>query len=154
MLEDGTVINQSLAIITYLEDMQPTPNLLGTQPKEKAHIWELAEIINAGTQPIQNLAILQYVQKEYQADKRAWGKHFITVGLDAFQQQLNNAQSRFCVGSEVSIADLCLIPQLYNARRFSCDMKRWPKLLEIETQCASIPAFIKAHPDQQPDAQL
>ena len=153
VLEDGTIINQSLAIITYLEHEYKSPNLLGVTPKKKARILELSEIINAGTQPLQNLAVLQHVHKEFQADKLAWGKKFITLGLDAFHEELKNSTDVYSVGDQVTLADVCLIPQLYNARRFSCDTNRWPKLLEIESRCASITAFEKAHPDQQPDAQ-
>jgi maleylacetoacetate isomerase len=153
MLEDGTVINQSLAIIAYLEEICVVPNLLGDTPKKKALIWELSEIINAGTQPLQNLAVLQYVQKEFQADKLAWGRRFITAGLDSFQDRLPHPGDQFCVGEQPSLADLCLIPQLYNARRFSCDMTRWATLLDIESRCSAIDAFTKAHPNQQPDAQ-
>lgn len=152
VLDDGTILNQSLSIIQYLEAVSPSPNLLGNTPKEQALIWELAEIINAGTQPLQNLSVLQHVQREHNLDKLAWGRHFITIGLDALESRIKTLGYDFCARDEVSLADLCLIPQLYNARRFSCDMKRWPTLLAIESCCAQIPEFIQAHPDQQPDA--
>ena len=153
LLEDGTYINQSLAIISYLESITPTPNLLGTTPKEKAWIWELSEMINAGTQPLQNLSILQYVQEQFGGDKIEWGQHFISLGLDAFHKRIAQTNHLFCARDTISLADLCLIPQLYNARRFSCSMERWPKLLEIESRCAEVTAFLDAHPDIQPDAQ-
>ena len=151
-LADGTIINQSLAIIQWLEYQQPTPSLLGTSAREKTRIWELSEMINAGTQPLQNLSVLQYVVRHFNADKLEWGRHFITIGLDAFQQRVQQTAGRFCVGDQLSAADLCLIPQLYNARRFSCDMSQWSTLCEIENNCTPLSAFQKAHPDQQPDA--
>ena len=152
VLEDGTVLNQSLGIIQYLERCSPSPNLLGTSPKEEAIIWELAEIINAGTQPLQNLSVLQYIQKEHNLDKMRWGKHFITLGLDAFEKRVQPLGYTFCARNSISLADLCLIPQLYNARRFSCDTQRWPTLLKIERRCEEISEFKRAHPNQQPDA--
>lgn len=152
VLDDGTVLNQSLSIIQFLERRTPNPNLLGESPKEQALIWELAEIINAGTQPLQNLSVLQYVQKEHSIDKMAWGKHFITIGLDALEARVSKLNRRFCARDTVSLADLCLVPQLYNARRFSCDIDRWPTLLTIESRCEHLPEFIQAHPSQQPDA--
>ncbi len=152
-LEDGTVINQSLAIVQWLDEVYPSPSLLGTAAKERAFIWELAEMINAGTQPLQNLSLLQHVVRNFSADKMEWGRHFITLGLDAFAQRIRKNEL-FSTGSEVRLPEICLIPQLYNARRFSCDMSRWPKLLEIEKRCQQRPAFQHAHPNQQPDAQL
>ena len=152
VLNDGTILNQSLSIIQFLESTIPSPNLLGTNSKEQALIWELAEIINAGTQPLQNLSVLQYVDREYNIDKLAWGRHFITIGLDALESRVKTFGYDFCARNTVSLSDLCLIPQLYNARRFSCDMGRWPALLEIEDRCEQTPEFIQAHPNQQPDA--
>lgn len=152
VLDDGTVLNQSLSIIQYLESISPTPNLLGHNPKEQAFIWELSEIINAGTQPLQNLSVLQYVQREHSIDKLSWGRHFITIGLDALEARVKDRKHAFCARDNISLADLCLVPQLYNARRFSCDVERWPTLLAIESRCAQIPEFVQAHPDQQPDA--
>jgi len=151
-LQDGTTINQSLAIIQWLESHTSTPNLLGETAKEKALIWELAEIINAGTQPLQNLAVLQHVVRKFSADKLEWGRHFISIGLDAFQQRAQQSAGQFSVGNQVTLSDLCLIPQLYNARRFSCDMSRWTRLTTIEENCSQLSAFQKAHPAQQPDA--
>jgi len=152
-LPDGTIINQSLAIIQWLESQESSPCLLGKNPKHSALIWELAEMINAGTQPLQNLSVLQHVVRNFAADKLEWGRHFITIGLDALEQRIQNTAGQFCVGDELSLADLCLIPQLYNARRFSCTTSAWPLLLRVEENCAQLPAFQKAHPNQQPDAQ-
>ena len=152
-LKDGTRINQSLAMIQWLEDTYPQPALLGTTPTEKALIWELAEIINAGTQPLQNLAVLQHVVRNLSGDKIEWGRRFIGLGLDAFAKRVRR-NSTYSAGDSVRLSDLCLIPQLYNARRFSCDMSRWPRLLEIEENCRTLSAFHAAHPNQQPDAQI
>ena len=152
-LDDGTIINQSLAIISYLEEQTPTPNLLGQDPLERAWIWELSEIINAGIQPLQNLSVLQYIQREHQLDKRSWGCHFIQNGLEALEKRIAHKKNLYLASSRITLADLCLIPQLYNARRFSCDLSRVPHLLSIEERCAAHLAFQQAHPSQQPDAQ-
>ena len=105
------------------------------------------------TQPLQNLSVLQHVVRNLSGDKMAWGRHFIALGLDAFAKRVRR-DSAYSTGDSVRLPDLCLIPQLYNARRFSCDMSRWPRLLEIEENCHLLSAFQMAHPNQQPDAQI
>ena len=138
-------------MIQWLEHAHPSPSLLGDSARERVFVWEVSEIINAGTQPLQNLSVLQYVVRNLSADKIEWGRYFITLGLDAFQKRIHK-NSTYSTGESLRLPDLCLIPQLYNARRFSCDMSRWPRLLEIENACQALPAFQKAHPDHQPDA--
>lgn len=149
--EEGT-LSQSLPIIEYLDARHPEPALLPSEPFQRAQTRALAEMINSGVQPIQNLAVLQYVVGELGGDKLAWGRHWIQRGLDRFEQAVQQTAGTYCMGERITLADLCLIPQLYNARRFGCDEQNWAALKHVETACVSHPAFQAAHPDRQPDA--
>ncbi|MCO4763704.1 MAG: maleylacetoacetate isomerase [Myxococcales bacterium] len=150
---DGEPLSQSLAILSWLEDVYPSPALLPSDPLIRARTIALAEIINAGIQPAQNLSLLKQVEALAGKDARmAWGKSQIEAGLSAFQREVSRTKGTFCVGDSPTWADLCLVPQLYNARRFSCDLRAVPTLLQIESACAKLPAFAAAHPDEQPDA--
>lgn len=149
---DGQFLSQSLAILDWLDHAVPTPALMPTTPMERAAAFALAELVNSGIQPLQNLSVLAAVD-ELQAGQRAgWGRRWITSGLDAYAAETVRHMGRFSVGDAVSWADICLIPQLYNARRFDCDLARWPALLEIEARCAALPAFEQARPERQADA--
>ena len=152
-LSDGTMLTQSIAIIEFLEEQYPNlPNLLPNAPIERAKARSYAELINAGIQPLQNLSVLQAFAAMGQ-DKIAWGRQVIDKGLAALEDLTANDRSPYLNGNSPSIADLCLVPQLYNARRFKCDMSRFPRLTTVEKNCMALAAFQKAHPDQMPDAQ-
>lgn len=144
-------VAQSLAIIELLEELHPEPPLLPRDPFERARARQLAEMINAGTQPLQNLGVMKHV-KSLGADPHAWARHWIARGLAALEAEAAGSTGRFLVGDLVSIADVCLIPQLYNARRNGVDVEALPTLLRVEAACAELPAFVAAHPDRQPDA--
>jgi maleylpyruvate isomerase len=148
-LDDGRRIAQSLAIIEYLEETIPEPALLPRDPYLRARARQLAEIVNAGIQPLQNLSVFDEVEK-LGGRRIPWAQHFVSVGLDALQSTAQPGP--FLAGDAVSIADLCLVPQLYNARRFKLDVTRWPQLLRVEENCLRLAAFQGAHPDRQPDA--
>jgi maleylpyruvate isomerase len=152
--EGGAVrrISQSLAIIGYLERVAPQPPLLPTEPFAAARAWQLAEMVNAGTQPLQNSAVLLRVKNQLGGDEQAWARHFITRGLTALEQAGAETAARFLVGDAVSVADVCLIPQLYNARRFGVDLGAFPRLTQVEAHCLALPPFVDSHPDRQPDA--
>lgn len=150
-LEDGTRLTQSLAMIDYLEHLQPQPALLPEDPVDRARVLALAEIVNAGIQPVQNLAILKRVTA-LGGDRAAWGREVVQSGLEAFQQLAGPHAGTFCFGDHVTLADVLLVPQLYNARRFGCDLAPLSLLTTIEARCAALPAFQKAHPDAQSDA--
>jgi maleylpyruvate isomerase len=157
-LPDGALLTQSLAIIDYLEQLYPSPPLYPKDPLQRARAIQLAEIVNSGIQPLQNLSLLQKISRDYQADKAAWGREVIARGLSALETILRSSApeanpSGFLIGDEPTIADLCLIPQLYNARRFKVDLSNLPRLLIAEEACAQLPAFMAAHPDVQRDAQ-
>ena len=152
-LSDGTMLTQSIAIIEFLEEQYPNqPSLFPNAPTERAKARSYAELINAGIQPLQNLSVLQAFAAMGQ-DKIAWGRQVIDKGLTALEHLTANDRSPYLNGNTPSIADLCLVPQLYNARRFKCDMSQFPRLTTVETNCMALAAFQKAHPDQMPDAQ-
>lgn len=150
-LEDGQQLSQSMAILEYLEERIPSPGLLPADPIARARCRQLAEMVNAGVQPLQNLAVLEHVGREG-LDTKAWARHYMNRGLDALERATAGDNSRFLVGDSPSFAELCLIPQLYNARRFDCALHRWPRLLEVEAAASALPAFLVSHPDNQPDA--
>jgi maleylpyruvate isomerase len=144
-------LTQSLAILRYLESMAPSPALVSADPFAAARAWQLAEIVNAGTQPLQNAGVLRRV-KELGGDDQAWARHFIARGLSALEVFAAESAGAFLVGDSVSVADVCLIPQLYNARRFGVDLGGYPTLTRVEARCVQLPAFVDSHPDRQPDA--
>lgn len=152
--EGGNVrrFTQSLAILQLLEALRPEPALLPADPYLRARAWELAEVVNAGIQPLQNLSLLQKL-KGAGLDDRAHAAESIARGLGALETMAAASAGRFAVGDEPTIADLCIVPQLYNARRFGLATGDFPTLSRIETACSALPAFERAHPDRQPDAQ-
>lgn len=150
-LESGQQLSQSMAILEYLEERYPRPALLPADPLARAKVRQLAELVNAGVQPLQNLAVLQHIGREG-LDSKSWGRHYMHLGLDALERATASDDSVFLVGDTPSFAELCLIPQLYNARRFDCELQRWPRLLEVEAAASVLPAFAASHPDNQTDA--
>lgn len=151
--DDGTVrtISQSLPILEYLNDRFPEPPILPRDPWLRARCRGLAEIVNSGIQPLQNLTTTNQV-KAIGGDAVVWPKKFIADGLAAFERAAAEVAGQFCVGDEPSIADCCLIPQITSARRFAVDVSPFTRLLAIEERCLALPAFANAAPDRQPDA--
>lgn len=156
---DQTVhLGQSMAILEFLEEMVPQPALLPHDPLLRARARQMAEIINAGTQPLQNLKVIQRLRDEMGADWKGWCQDAIMSGLASFEAMARLSEgddersALFSVGERPSFADLCLIPQLYNARRFSCDLSGFTRILAIEERCNELEAFQLSHPDRQPDA--
>lgn len=150
------VFSQSLAIISYLEDIYPAPSVLPDSPASRARMFEIAEMINAGIQPLQNLEVMQRLSSMHglsPEDARAFAKGYIERGLMAVEQRVSGSRGRFCVGDAFSVADACLLPQLYNARRFDIDLAPLANLLEVEQNLLGIEVLQAAHPDAQPDAQ-
>ncbi len=155
--DDGLVLPQSLAIIEYLDETRPEAPLLPADPKGRARVRALSQAIVADIHPINNLRVLKYLSEQLgvSADqKNAWYRHWVALGLEALERQLagHPATGRFCHGDTPTMADCCLVPQLYNARRFECDLSGYPTLLAIDARCAALPAFADALPDVQPDA--
>jgi maleylacetoacetate isomerase len=155
---DGLVLPQSLAIIEYLDETQPGAPLLPADAPGRARVRALSQMIAADIHPANNLRVLKYLGEELKADqeqKNAWYRHWVGLGLRALERQLagNPATGRFCHGDTPGMADCCLAPQLYNARRFDCDLSAYPTIAAIEARCAELPAFRDAHPELQPDAE-
>ncbi len=145
------VMGQSMAMAVYLDRVVPEPPLVPAEPLAAARAWELAEIVNAGIQPLQNLAMLKLV-KSLGGDHHAHATGVIRKGLAAMERLASTLGSEgLFFGKHPSIAEVCLVPQLYNARRFDLDVAAFPRLLAAEAACASLPAFEAAHPDVQPD---
>jgi maleylpyruvate isomerase len=152
---EGRVITQSLAIIEYLEEIHPEPPLLPEDAERRAKIRAFALAIACDIHPINNLRVLNHLKgplQQGQAAVDAWYRHWVETGLAACEALLPAAAGRFCFGDQPTLADACLVPQLYNARRFNCDLAAMPRLLAIDEACRALPAFAKAAPEAQPDA--
>ena len=158
-LEDnGKVLTQSLAIIEYLEEKHPKPALLPGDPTEKAIVRGMALIIACEVHPIQNLRVLNFIKSSYnQTDEQVnqWAQHWIDLGLTALEQSIvgHSKGGKFCFGDTPTLADICLVPQLGNARRYGCDLSQYPNILSIEKNCMALSAFANAAPEKQPDAE-
>jgi maleylpyruvate isomerase len=154
LIPDGITrpIAQSMAIIAFLEEQFPTPALLPADPWLRARARQLAEMVNAGTQPLQNMSVLQQL-RSLGVDAEEWARHFIARGLAALETAAQETAATFLVGDAPSIADVYLVPQLYNGRRWSVDLTPYPTLLRVEAMCSNLRAFAAAHPDVQSDAQ-
>ena len=150
--DDGTrlVLTQSLPILEYLDERWPAPPILPRDPYARARA--LAEIINAGIQPMQNLLTTRRI-KAFGVDDAAWVRPFIAEGLAAFARSAADTMGAFCVGDSPTIADCCLVPQLGAARRYQVELDECCQpLFAIEARCLALPAFAGAKPEQQPDA--
>ena len=151
VLDDGRLLSQSMAILEYLEETVPRPSLLPSDPYLRARARQLAEAVNAGIQPFQNLQTMKAVT-ELGGDARAFAARFIARGLDGLAASAESTAGTFLVGDAPTFADVCLLPQLNAARRFDLDVARWPLLARVEEACMKLPAFQNAHADRQPDA--
>ena len=153
-LDSGEVLTQSLAIIEYLDEVDPQPPLLPRDPVERAKVRALALAIACDIHPLNNLASLRYLKNELgqeQSKIDAWYHHWILEGFEALETMVRPGPYAF--GSEVTLADVCLVPQIYNARRLKVPLERFPKLVAIDAACAKLPAFEQARPENQPDAE-
>ncbi len=155
--DDGTVLAQSLAIIEYLEETHPQPPLLPTGALARARVRALALEVACDIHPLNNLRVLIYLKNTLGVEdeqKDAWYKYWIDIGLEALERRLSSdaATGRFCHGDMPTLADVCLVPQLANARRFRIDLQPFPTLTRIEAACVALPAFARAEPSRQPDA--
>jgi maleylacetoacetate isomerase len=154
-LADGTLLTQSLAIIEYLDELCPEPALLPQDPQQRAWVRALAQLVACDIHPVNNLRVLRYLQGELGHSKPAidcWYRYWLADGLSAFEAMVERTESQCCFGMAPTLADICLIPQLYNAHRYQLDMQPYPTLRRIERYCLSLEPFIQAHPQHQPDA--
>jgi maleylpyruvate isomerase len=145
-------IAESLAIIELLEELWPEPALLPKEPFTRARARQIAQLVSAGIQPLLNTKVQSYLRDPMQADADAWTRHWLASGLNALEELTRETAGKFAVGDELSIADLCIVPQLYAARRFHVSLDAMPTLLAIEQRCAALEAFQRAEPHAQPDA--
>ena len=148
---DGNTLTQSLSIMEYLEETRPENPILPAKAYDRAQVRKIALSIAAEIQPIQNLKVLKYVGDE---KKMEWGKHWIEKGFVALEKILEKTAGEYCYGNSITIADFCLVPQVYNATRFSVDLNQFPIISRINQTLSKLPQFEKAHPNNQIDAVL
>src|SRR5580698_6668785 len=139
-LNDGAVLTQSVAIIEYLDEIYPEPPLLPAEPLARARVRALTQAITSDIHPLNNLRVLRYLEDKLSLDKAtrdAWYRHWIELGFEALERWLvrDPATGRFCHGDSVTMADLCLVPQVFNARRFSVDLLPYPRIVAIDAAC-------------------
>ncbi len=146
-------IAQSVAIIEYLEECYPEQPLLPKARLARARARELAELVNAGMQPFQNLSVTNHLRDVLHADPKAWVQLFVGRGLLALERRAKTTAGAFMLGDTPSIADVFLLPQLYGARRFDVSMQGLDTLLRVEARALALPRWDQAHPDRQPDAE-
>ena len=155
-LEDGELsLNQSLAIIQYLEDSYPQTPLYPKDPAQKAAVMAFALDIACDIHPLNNLRVLQYLTGPLalsEVQKMQWIQHWLALGFSALESRLQQTARRYCFGDQVTVADLCLVPQVYNALRFQLDMTNYPQISAIYQRCNEVEAFAKAAPERQVDA--
>ena len=151
-------ITQSLAIIEYLDETHPEPALLPHEATERARVRSLALAIACEIHPLNNLRVLRYLKQEIKVDeavKDAWYRHWVETGLGAFEEQLTSSPmtGTFCHGDTPTLADITLVPQIFNAQRFDCDLSACPTTMRIFETCMTVDAFRRAAPPAQPDAE-
>ena len=150
----GDVLIQSLAIIEYLDETHPEPALLPKDPIARARVRALAELIACDIHPLNNISSLRYLKNQMgqqQGAIDAWYHHWVIAGFEALEALIEPAP--YACGGKITLADLCLVPQVYNARRLKVPLERFPKIVGVEGACLALPAFERARPENQPDAE-
>ena len=156
LVDGGVILHQSLAIIEYLEETHPKPSLLPGNAQKRGAIRAIALDIASELQPLINLRVQQYLVRELDADdsaKQAWLKHWFTQSFTALERNLEEVSGEYCVGDDFSLADVCLVPQVYSAERFGIDLQPYPLLRAIYQRLQQLPWVAAAHPNKQPDAE-
>ncbi len=154
VLDDGARLTQSLAIIEYLEEKHPQPALLPKDALGRARVRSLANLVASEIHPLNNLRTLQHLRRALgQTDDQvnAWYRHWVADGLAKLEADLGN--DRFCYGDSPTLADCCLVPQIFNAQRYQCDLAPYPRTMRVFGQCMKLDAFERAQPAKQPDAE-
>lgn len=152
--DEGHIISQSMAIITYLDKIKPEPILLPPDPLFLAQVIEVCEIINSGIQPLQNLAVLKKLKEDFSVgteESNLWSQFWIEKGFIAIEQKIKNTVGKYCFGNQITAADAFLIPQVYNAKRFQIDLNKYPTINKVNQHCLELEAFQKSSPGKQPD---
>ena len=157
LLRDGDhTLTQSLAIIEYLDETHPEPPLLPRAPAERARVRALALDIACEIHPLNNLRVLRYLVRDLKltdADKDRWYRHWVETGLEVVERQLAARPGRYCHGDTPTLADCCLVPQIFNAQRMQCRTEHVPHVMRVFEACMALPAFAKTQPSQCPDAE-
>ncbi|WP_417782171.1 maleylacetoacetate isomerase [Terasakiella pusilla] len=156
-LDDGQCLTQSLAILEYLDEIETKAAFLPEDAVDRAHVRSLALSIACDIHPVNNLRVLKYLSgtlKVSEEEKTEWYRHWVKTGLEALETTLaqSDKTGRFCFGDQPGLADICLVPQVYNAKRFNVDLTPYPNIIRIEENCQSLSAFAKAAPEMQGDA--
>ena len=154
-LDDGQRLTQSMAIIEYLDETHPQPALLPRDAVGRARVRALAQIVACEVHPLNNLRVLKYLVHELKADepaKNAWYRHWVDLGLQAYEAHLAEQPGAFSHGDAPTLADCCLVPQIFNAQRFDCDLSGLPRTMAVFDACMNLPAFQRAQPSACPDA--
>jgi maleylpyruvate isomerase len=153
-LDNGAVLTQSLAIIEYLDETHPDPSFLPADPLARAKVRALAQTIACDIHPLNNTGPLRYIKSTLGQDQAAidaWYHHWILLGFEAIETMVRPGPYAF--GADVTLADICLVPQVNNARRFKVPLERFPKIVAVDAACLKLPAFERARPENQPDAE-
>lgn len=158
LVDGGVPITQSLSILEYLEEIHPNPPILPSDIADRAWVRSLAQIVACDIHPLNNLGVLKYLEKEFGADenaRRKWYRFWIQQGFRTLEEILakDPRVKTYCFGEKVTVADICIVPQVYNALRFGVDMEPFPTLSRLNAACLKLPAFAKAAPEKQPDAE-
>ena len=157
LLDGARIFRQSMAIIEYLEEAYPGgASLLPSTARERARVRALAQTIACDIHPLNNLRVMQFLERDFSSpavERERWSRHWITEGFRALQALLgdNSSMGLYCEGDSPTLADICLVPQVY-ARRIGVDLAAYPDIVRIEQQCLALPAFEAARPENQPDA--
>jgi maleylacetoacetate isomerase/maleylpyruvate isomerase len=157
LLRDGDhAVTQSLAIIEYLDETHPAPPLLPAAPAERARVRALAMDIACEIHPLNNLRVLRYLVRDLKLsedDKNRWYRHWVETGLEVVERQLAAQPATYCHGDTPTLADCCLVPQIFNARRFECRLAHVPNVMRVFEACMALPAFEDTRPEKCPDAE-
>jgi len=153
----GRILVQSLAMMEYLEETHPQPPLLPADAGDRAYVRAVAQIVACEIHPLNNLRTLRHVKKSYGLDEEGvnlWYRHWIAEGLTGLQAYIESSKKygKYCYRDQVTVADCCLVPQVFNAQRYSCDLAPYPAIMRIFAECMKLDAFIDAQPGRQPDA--
>jgi maleylacetoacetate isomerase/maleylpyruvate isomerase len=156
-LNDRTRLNQSLAIIEYLEETHPRPALLPADASGRARVRSLSNLIAAEIHPLNNLRVLQHLKRalgQTEDQVNAWYRHWIADGLAKLEAEFaSGKKGKFCYGEVPTMADCCLVPQIFNAKRYHCDLASYPNTVRVFDECMKLDAFDRAQPAKQPDAE-
>jgi maleylacetoacetate isomerase/maleylpyruvate isomerase len=156
VLDDGDHLAQSLAIMEYLDELSPQPPLLPNEAKGRARVRSLSLLVACEIHPLNNLRTLQYLKRQLGQNEEqinTWYRHWVADGLAKYEAELAHGAGRFSYGDAPTMADCCLVPQIFNAQRYQCDLAPYPVTMRVFGECMKLDAFDRAQPSKQPDAE-